>query len=348
MWNVDFLATLDKVFEKEERNGLAGKDLIVNKAYTEEIEGKRYTTKSNGAFVVSKPDDEMGKPHVERLVPKIPFKYYLMTLEFFQRMYKAYGTEAGLLFYYKTDKVDLKHLKQLAGNGLILDGDLIIYCPQQEVSGGVFIYSNDETYEYLDNTAIQFCCVHSHHTMGINWSGTDDAYMKRFEGYTVFRHIHQFGFTSTRTSVDGFIDLDESDIWDVPEEILEVWQNKHIQVEHLVDRNSHLYQDESIAPYLYAYSPLPEIWLSRNNATHRANVYKDYLESRGLSTVGREDVSKDERSIEEVPQPVKETLVVDSTDDKKTETVSRHKEPLTRAGSKPESLFIRIFRKFFG
>lgn len=213
-------------------------EMVIGKNYNLITKDGIYAASFNGAFRVNKKIVDFGEARVgmnslgeveegvEMKVEKIPFKYYMMVLDYFREIHKLYGTEAGVTFFVKNENTDMDFLREKGGEGLIVDGDLIVYCPKQKNSPSVHIIEGEEVYEYLRLNAYPLVEVHSHHTMGIGWSGTDDANMKHFRGYTVFNHIHQFEKTQTRTHIRGeFLDFETSEFFELPWDIYKAFSN---------------------------------------------------------------------------------------------------------------------------
>lgn len=204
-------------------------DMVVDKEYRVVGQEGIYAVRSNGVMKYTKLENEYKvkdtvysdiEEGLELLVPKIPFKYYMMVGDYFRDIYKADGTEAGILFYYKSEKTDMEWLKKKGGDGLIVDGDLIVYCPYQNNTPAIHRIGGEVVYEYLRDNAYPMCWVHSHHTMGISWSGTDDANMQSFEFTSVFKHIYRFEDTLTRIHFRGeYIDIDTTEVFDIPRAI---------------------------------------------------------------------------------------------------------------------------------
>lgn len=228
---LDFGAFLDAEVSPEVYFGnIKTEDMEEDRIYT--LVGKKgiYTTKKSGAIRVTKLEENYKestakmlvrlddvKTGLEVLVPKIPFKYYMQVLDYFREVHRVQGNEAGVTVFYRNERMDMGKVLELGGDGVILHDDFIIYCPVQENSPAIHVIEGEELYEYLLDNSTQVLELHSHHTMGIGWSGTDDANMKNFRQYTVFNHIERIGKTQTRSYFRGdFIDFKDSDLFEIP------------------------------------------------------------------------------------------------------------------------------------
>lgn len=163
--------------------------------YTEVVGDRVYKVTQNGIFRFYKDlidtdgsNVEKNNNHFELLVPKIPYKYYEMMIDWYRDVYKKQGTEACLLFYWNEDELEIpEDLYEENKDGLIIDGKLIIICPKQWNHGTVSKYT-EETFDtgrrvanlppmirWLENNTMCYMETHSHHMMGAFWSGEDDA-----------------------------------------------------------------------------------------------------------------------------------------------------------------------------
>lgn len=186
--------------------------------YTEVIGNKVYKVTQNGIFRFYKDlidtdgsNVEKNTSHFELLVPKIPYKYYEMMIDWYRDVYKKQGTEACLLFYWNEDELEIPDdLYEENKDGIIIDGKLIIICPKQWNHSTVSKYT-EETFDtgrrvanlppmirWLENNTMCYMETHSHHTMSAFWSGEDDANERGrvLRLYSVFGHImdenHQY------------------------------------------------------------------------------------------------------------------------------------------------------------
>ena len=186
--------------------------------YTEVIGNKVYKVTQNGIFRFYKDlidtdgsNVEKNTSHFELLVPKIPYKYYEMMIDWYRDVYKKQGTEACLLFYWNEDELEIpEDLYEENKDGIIIDGKLIIICPKQWNHSTVSKYT-EETFDtgrrvanlppmirWLENNTMCYMETHSHHSMSAFWSGEDDANERGrvLRLYSVFGHImdenHQY------------------------------------------------------------------------------------------------------------------------------------------------------------
>lgn len=276
-----------------------------------------YASGSNGVMRVNKKIVDFGKANVrmdslgeveegvELLIDKIPFKYYVMTLDYFRAIYDKYGTEAGVTFFHKTEDTDMEWVRENAGEGLIEDGDLLVYCPKQRNSPSVHIVEGEEVYEYLRHNALQVVEVHSHHTMGIKWSGVDDNNMKHFMGYTVFNHIHKFESTQTRTYLRGeYVDFDTSIMFELPWDITKALSSSKEVAKDRELRESMLENIQQMASSIESLDEFPEDWMERGKSV-RAIPKLPPLRNNRFLNAGNRDTYMYEG--EEYPMYISET-----------------------------------------
>lgn len=164
------------------------------------------------------PDMEEGP---ELLVPKIPMKYWIMALTWYQDVHAKDKTEASVLFFWNHDSVDLptKYEDNTDVKGLVQDGQLVIYCPQQKNSGTLSEFHEDGMVNYLREHCALLMETHSHHTMDAYFSGTDNANENATQFYGVWGKIldKQPKFAFRWVCGDKKIDIDPSFLIDIPQ-----------------------------------------------------------------------------------------------------------------------------------
>lgn len=164
------------------------------------------------------PDMEEGP---ELLVPKIPMKYWIMALTWYQDVHKKDKTEASVLFFWNHDSVELpeKYEDNTDVKGLVQDGQLVIYCPQQKNSGTLSEFGDDGMVNYLREHCTPFMETHSHHTMDAYFSGTDNANENATQFYGVWGKIldKQPKFAFRWVCGDKKIEIDPSVLIDIPQ-----------------------------------------------------------------------------------------------------------------------------------
>jgi hypothetical protein len=157
---------------------------------------------------------------VERLVPKIPFKYWLQAFNFYKDVDTKDKTEASILFFWNTNDVELptEYEDNTSVKGLTQDGKLIIYCPRQKNSGGLSEFGQDGMVEHLRKHTTPLLETHSHHTMNAYFSGTDDANENMNQFYAVFGKIQskETAFAFRFCSGQHKIECDPSELFDFP------------------------------------------------------------------------------------------------------------------------------------
>lgn len=185
MANVNILDFFNK--EKNQRfvdKFRGGNEYIRNAVYTEVIDNEVYKTVDNGVFQFYKKAKSETCRHnnvVENQsrmflnVPKIPYKYYEMLIDWYRAVYFTKGTEACLLFYWNENDVEIPaELYEEHKDGLIIDGKLIVYCPIQWNSSvlsqfatiqninGVQTSVLPEMVKWLERNTICYMETHSH------------------------------------------------------------------------------------------------------------------------------------------------------------------------------------------
>lgn len=100
----------------------------------------------------------------ELLIPKIPFKYHQMVLQFYRDVNERDKAEASVLFYWNHNNVALPtHYKDGSEvKGLTEDGQLIIYCPTQENSATLSDFRGDGMVPWLKEYCTGLVETHSH------------------------------------------------------------------------------------------------------------------------------------------------------------------------------------------
>lgn len=274
-------------------------ELEKNKVYTLVGHDGLYRAKHNGVIkTVSKICDVSKsvldkKYHIEEgfelLVPKIPFKYYLMCLNYFRDIHTQDRTEAGLIFYRMNEDTDINVLQPYIDEGsLILDNGLIVYCPLQINSGGLHEIRGETMYEYLRENSDPYVEVHSHHTIGCSWSGTDNENMCHYQLFTVFRHIYRFEDTLTRYRFDSkFFDIKTHEIFELPfitDEGVDV--SKVLGIYELKTKHAEFY---------------PEEWLKRSTVRGEySRSFLTYLNDNGFNFHAKDRIAEIDRFEKEV------------------------------------------------
>jgi PRTRC genetic system protein A len=148
---------------------------------------------------------------------KIPTEFLIKSFIFFKQVHDKYKTEAFSLI-----------VRNKKNNSMEL------YIPTQVVSGALVNYTLpekfNEQYEILVN-------LHSHHTMKISFSSTDD---KDDKGQTtisgVIKDIYDNPEIDLRIwSINKFIDLDVRDVFDLEDKKLNITLDEYLKYPHLLD-----------------------------------------------------------------------------------------------------------------
>ncbi|PGT89969.1 hypothetical protein [Bacillus thuringiensis] len=173
-----------------------------------------------------------GKTGIEMLIPKIPFKYWLMTLDFYKEIYARYRTEASVFFYWNIKDVEIpQHLYRAHKDGILLDDKLLVYCPKQRNTGTLSSFGNDELLKWLEKNWQCIVETHSHHVMGAFFSNTDDRNEMKPRCYGVFAEINTADKFLTRFCLEGkHTFIEATDIFEIPKrykEVTVVTEEKH-------------------------------------------------------------------------------------------------------------------------
>lgn len=204
-----------------------------------EYKSSNLVTAKNGVFTVrktpialfvtetvkfDKKDYINGLPEMEAgpqlLIPKIPFKYHQMVLAFYREVHDKDKTEASVLFFWNHNNISLPKTYENGQpiNGLIEDGQLIIYCPTQVNSSTLSDFTSDGMVNYLRQYCAPLMETHSHHTMDAFWSGTDNANENYTQFYGVWGKIKDDNpkFLFRWVCGNDKVDIDESVLIDIP------------------------------------------------------------------------------------------------------------------------------------
>jgi hypothetical protein len=171
----------------------------------------------------------------ELLIPKIPLKYLIMILTFYRDVHAKDKTEASALFFWNHNNEELptKYTDNTDVKGMVQEGQLVIYCPQQKNSGTLSEFHQDGMVNYLREHCTPLCETHSHHTMDAFWSGTDDANENMTQFYGVWGKINdeQPKFLFRWVCGGTRVNLDASILFDIPQIEIKTTVTKTIPVD---------------------------------------------------------------------------------------------------------------------
>lgn len=218
------------MFKKRFGNKGGYEDKVI---YTEVLDNKVYKTYQNGVIRYKKSlgfdESELTKRNnLEWLIPKIPFKYYMMTLDFYKEVNKRHGAEACVLFYWNKDEVEIpKELMDEHGSGIIQDGKLIVIAPEQYNHGTLSQFTKTvdgkevltDMVAWLEKNTLCIMETHSHNTMGAFWSATDSANENhsKLRLFSVFGNITTTEDVKVRVNLLGdYFDLAPEDVFEFP------------------------------------------------------------------------------------------------------------------------------------
>ena len=221
----------------------------------------------------------------ELLIPKIPLKYLIMVLTFYRDVYTKDKTEASVLFFWNHNNEELpdKYDDNTDVKGLIVDGQLIVYCPKQKNSSGLSEFGDDGMVNYLRENCTPLCESHSHHTMGAFWSGTDDANENMTQFYGVWGKIttEKPDFLFRWVCGDKKINIDASVLFDIPQIEVKTVMTTTVPVEGIepiVEEDVEYHAFKGPWPRIEA----PEDWMPQ----HRKSYYSYPTTYRGGATGG--------------------------------------------------------------
>ena len=161
-----------------------------------------YLYKSTGALLMKKlftgfgekrvPGLVKGEEGVEYQLPKVPFRYWLMILDFYKEVYEKNGTEASVHIFHKKDGKDIPDnylTDETYSKGVLVEGDWVVYCPKQRNTATITEFGDDEFYQWLRVNLIPVIETHSHHKMDAFWSQTDNDNQQDEQYYGVYGRI---------------------------------------------------------------------------------------------------------------------------------------------------------------
>lgn len=217
-----------------------GNEYVRGAVYKEVINNEVYRTINNGVFTFSASLTQDHKNDVERNskqlildIPKIPYKYYLMLIDWYRDVQAKKGTEACLLFFWNKENKEIPaDLLEENKDGIIIDGQLIVICPEQWNSSGVSKFAvesmiNGQRFaklppmmEWLNRETYCIMETHSHHNMTAFWSSEDDLNERgnKLRMYSVYGTItNKIPMHKIRIGMLGtFYDISLEDIFEIP------------------------------------------------------------------------------------------------------------------------------------
>lgn len=225
-----------------------------------------FTTKiaemKEGYVVPGMPEMKEG---VELLIPKIPFKYWLMPLSWYKDVHTKDGTEASVLFFWNHDNVEIptEYTNNAKVNGVTEDGQLVMYCPQQKNSSGLSEFHNDGMVKWLRENCTPLLETHSHHSMDAYFSPTDDANENFYQFYAVYGKINTqnpmfaFRFCSGKHKV-------QISPW-------ELFEKPVLRVAAQLEIEGKVYDIESPQAYNGPWPKVdyPEDWMAQHSTTYK-------------------------------------------------------------------------------
>ncbi len=145
-------------------------------------------------------------------IPKIPFHMICQILNFFIAVHEKDKTEASALIFWDQDTKE--HF---------------IYIPEQKNSGGLSEFHEDPEVNRLRLDKVPVMEIHSHHTMGAFWSGTDNANENAAQCYMVFGTITTSPTYLTRYACAGQqVNIPIWEIVEKPEIAMNVANQKYL------------------------------------------------------------------------------------------------------------------------
>lgn len=286
--------------------------LVHDQWYThDDLKKINYVTAANGLFRVEKTATGIFKTAivepvnpipgllpmeagVELLVPKIPFKYLQMALQFYRDIHDKDKTEASLLFFWNKDNKPLPETYDdgTAIQGLLVDGQLVIYVPRQRNTPTLSEFHMDEMVNWFRTNLSLLCETHSHHTMRAFFSATDDANENATQFYGVWGEIkkEQPAFAFRYCSGDSKVEISPDVLFEWP------LVNKMIQTTTFIlglGIDAQQTEEEFVFPYEGPFPSIeyPSDWMEqvdRRLISHiRLNL--DYAQQLSLQEEGMEN-----------------------------------------------------------
>lgn len=263
-----------------------------------------YLTASNGVFRIEKTDTALFKtvvqtyeknipgllpmePGVELLIPKIPFKYIHMALDFYRDVNEQDKTEASLLFFWNKDNKPLpkKYSDGEEIKGLLVDGQLIVYVPKQKNSSTLSEFHMDPMVDYLRTNYSILAETHSHNTMNAFFSATDDANENASQFYGVWGKVkdEQPAFAFRYCSGDSKIECDPSILFDWPTQIIET-THKITTTMDPVTTQTYVETEETIYHGPFDKINYPSEWMEQHTKAFRKSSPKDFYRTAPYSS----------------------------------------------------------------
>ena len=204
------------------------------------------------------------------LIPKIPIKYWQMVLTFFRDVYKKDKTEASVLFFWNHDNIELPEQK-----GLLVDGQLVIYCPKQVNESGLSEFKDDTFVNELRSKCTPLLEVHSHHTMGAFFSQTDDDHENMTQFYGVYGKINDSKpeFALRYVVGDKKVNISPEFLFDFP------MVTRKTRIETFISEDAEPQVEEKVETFQYK-GPwdrveYPEEWMDQHTKKpYKVKVYK--------------------------------------------------------------------------
>lgn len=210
------------------------------------------------------------------LIPKIPFRYLQMILSWYKDINIKDHTEASVLFFWNHNNVAIptQYADKKPINGLIVDGQLVIYCPKQRNSPGLSEFHMDTMVPWLRENLSLLCETHSHNTMNAFFSGTDDANENATQFYGVWGKVmdNEPAFAFRYVCGDQKIQITPDVLFEWPKKVVKTLEVVEVEGEEPVT----VVKEEKVTLLKgpFAHVDYPEDWTPQHTkATYAAPSY---------------------------------------------------------------------------
>lgn len=168
---------------------------------------------------------EQGEEFIQYNFPKIPFKFWQMTLDLFKDVYDTIRTESSTIILYIKDMEDFNNYlntkNEEVKSRFFIEGNYVLYVPKQLATNITIQFSDDlefnELSDYDMNKIIKVVELHSHHVMNAFWSDTDIRNQNENIIYGVYGRIkNDVQFTMKFHFNGKDIDMDVREVFEFP------------------------------------------------------------------------------------------------------------------------------------
>lgn len=206
------------------------------------------------------------------LEEKVPFKYWLMILDFYKEVYEQDSTEAAVHIYYNKTGEELNIPEELLPNkvGLLEEGNWLIYCPQQVNASTLTEFAEDGLYQWLHENTTCVVETHSHHIMDAFWSSTDIQNQQDPIYYGVYGLLGKEDKYIMKYVYDGnIVDVPVGDVFEFPKVKITSTVEEVDGYEGLIDTEDTVRYEDYKGVFNVMCGEFPAVWLEKCHTTRR-------------------------------------------------------------------------------